>query len=280
MSQTTTPDVPRLAVGIDIGGTGTKAGLVDIDRGQKVGDRVRLDTPQPATPGAVIDTVAAVLEELAESAASHGHINDAEHLTKLPVGCAFPGVIKDGTVLFTGNLDPGFDGFPIVEALSERIRTHAHMANDADAAGLAEMTYGAGRDHRKKTVIMTTLGTGIGTALFADGRLFPYTELGHIMIDGDVAEKRTSVSAMRREGYDMDEWCRLLTVYYRELERLFWPDLFIVGGGISKRSAEFLADIEVKTPMRAAKLLNNAGIVGAGLLGFNQGKMKVRRAQA
>lgn len=280
MSQTTSPRVSRLAVGIDIGGTGTKAGLVDIDRGVMVGDRVRLDTPQPATPDAVIDTVAAVLDGLADSAASHGFIDAADHLTRLPVGCAFPGVIKGGTVLFTGNLDPGFDGFPIVEALSERIGTRAHMANDADAAGLAEMTYGAGRDHRKKTVIMTTLGTGIGTALFADGRLFPYAELGHILIDGVAAEKRTSVSAMRREGYDMDEWCRRLTVYYRELERLFWPDLFIVGGGISKRSAEFLADIDVDTPMRAAKLLNNAGIVGAGLMGFNKGKMKVRRARS
>lgn len=280
MSQTPIPDVSRLAVGIDIGGTGTKAGLVDVDRGEKIGDRVRLDTPKPATPDAVIDTVAAVLDGLAESAAANGLISDAGHLAKLPVGCAFPGVIKDGTVLFTGNLDAGFDGFPIVDTLSGRIRTHAYMANDADAAGLAEMTYGAGRDHRRKTVIMTTLGTGIGTALFADGRLFPYAELGHIMIDGEVAEKRTSVSAMRREGYDMDEWCRRLTVYYRELERLFWPDLFIVGGGISKRSAEFLADIDVDTPIRSAKLLNNAGIVGAGLLGFNQGKMKVRRARS
>lgn len=277
MPQNTSPAVSRLAVGIDIGGTGTKAGVVDVDRGEMIGDRIRLDTPQPATPDAVIETVAAVVDALGHSAALHGFIRAAKHITKLPVGCAFPGVIKAGTVRFTGNLDAGFVGFPIVDELSERIRTHAYMANDADAAGLAEMVYGSGSGHRKQTVIMTTLGTGIGTALFADGRLFPYAELGHIMIEGEVAEKRTSVAAMRREGYDMEEWCKRLTVYYRELDRLFWPDLFIVGGGISKRSADFLAHIDVETPIRAARLLNNAGIVGAGLLGFNQGRMKVRR---
>lgn len=277
MSQHEPIDVSRLAIGIDIGGTGTKAGLVDAATGTMLGRRVREDTPQPATPDAVIATVASVVGTLGGESAAAGLIPGADHVEQLPIGCAFPGVIKQGTVQFTGNLDEAFDGFPIVDALSEALGAQAHMANDADAAGLAEMTYGAGRNHRKDTVMMTTLGTGIGTALFAGGRLFPYTELGHLTVDGVAAETRTSVAAMRRDGYDMQEWCRRLTVYYRELERLFWPDLFIVGGGISKRAADFLADIDVKTPIRAAELLNNAGIVGAGLLGHDEGRMRVPR---
>ncbi|MGO1397841.1 MAG: polyphosphate--glucose phosphotransferase [Brevibacterium yomogidense] len=277
MSQRETLTTSRLAIGIDIGGTGTKAGLVDVATGTMLGSRVREDTPQPATPQAVIATVASVVSTLGEQSEEAGLLPTAGHVERLPIGCAFPGVIKQGTVQFTGNLDDAFDGFPIVDALSDALGAKVHMANDADAAGLAEMTYGAGRDHRKDTVMMTTLGTGIGTALFAGGRLFPYTELGHLTVDGVAAETRTSVAAMRRDGYDMQEWCRRLTVYYRELERLFWPDLFIVGGGISKRAADFLSDIDVETPIRAAELLNNAGIVGAGLLGHNKGKMKVRR---
>ncbi len=270
-------DVSRLAIGIDIGGTGTKAGLVDVGSGTMLGRRVREDTPQPATPEAVIATVASVVGTLGEESEAAGLLAGPDDIAGLPVGCAFPGVIKQGTVQFTGNLDDSFDGFPIVDALSTSLGTPAHMANDADAAGLAEMTYGAGREHRSSTVMMTTLGTGIGTALFAGGRLFPYTELGHLTIDGVAAEKRASVAAMRRDGSDMQEWCRRLTVYYRELERLFWPDLFIVGGGISKRAAEFLSDIDVATPIRAAELLNNAGIVGAGLLGHDEGRMRVGR---
>lgn len=276
-SQRESIDVSRLAIGVDIGGTGTKVGLVDTETGTMLGDRVREDTPQPSTPEAVIATVASVLGTLAEQSAEAGLVPEAGRVDELPIGCALPGVIKQGVVQFTGNLDPAFDGFPIVDALSDALGAQAHMANDADAAGLAEMTYGAGRAHRTETVMMTTLGTGIGTALFAGGRLFPYTELGHLTVDGVAAEKRTSVAAMRRDGYDMQEWCRRLTVYYRELERLFWPDLFIVGGGISKRAADFLADIDVRTPIRAAQLLNNAGIVGAGLLGHDEGKMRVRR---
>ncbi|HLR44328.1 MAG TPA: ROK family protein [Brevibacterium sp.] len=276
MSQSGTVDPARLAIGIDIGGTGTKAGLVDVTTGRMLGRRVREDTPQPAMPEAVIATVASVVGTLAEQSAQDGFLPSADAAHRLPVGCAFPGVIKQGTVQFTGNLDASFDGCPIVDALSGALGTTAHMANDADAAGLAEMSYGAGRGHREDTVMMTTLGTGIGTALFAGGRLFPYTELGHLTVDGVTAETRTSVAAMRRDGYDMQEWCRRLTVYYRELERLFWPDLFIVGGGISKRAADFLADIDVQTPIRPAELLNNAGIVGAGLLGHDEGRMRVR----
>lgn len=277
MQHSTTPATADLAVGIDIGGTGTKAGLVDVTRGAMVGSRVRLDTPQPATPQAVVDTVASLVHLLGAQSEEAGLLPTHDRIRNLRVGCAFPGVIKQGTVQFTGNLDDSFDGFRIVDALSDALGTPMHMANDADAAGLAEMSYGAGRSHRKATVMMTTLGTGIGTALFAGGRLFPYTELGHLTIDGVAAEKRTSVAAMRRDGYDMQEWCRRLTVYYRELERLFWPDLFIVGGGISKHAADFLSDIDVQTPIRPAELLNNAGIVGAGLLGHDKGRMRVRK---
>lgn len=276
MQQHPLPDRDGLAVGIDIGGTGTKAGLVDVRRGAMVGDRIRLDTPQPATPEAVVDTVAAVMGGLAGSANSHGLIETPGDLGRLPVGCAFPGVIRGGTVRFTGNLADSFVGFPLVDSLSERLGTRAHFANDADAAGLAEMTYGAGRHHTGGTVIMTTLGTGIGTSLFTDGHLLRDAELGHLTVDGVAAETRASVAAMRREGIDMAEWCARLTVYYGELERLFWPDLFIVGGGISKRSEEFLSDIAVRTPLVPAQLLNNAGIVGAGLLGAQEGHAIVR----
>jgi len=273
MQQVSTPGPGGLAVGVDIGGTGTKAGLVDVSRGVMVGKRFRLDTPQPATPEAVVETVAQVIAGLGASAAADGLLDSPEAVAALPLGCAFPGVIRAGAVLFTGNLAESFVGFPLANALADRLGTEAHLANDADAAGLAEMAYGAGSDHLDRTVIMTTLGTGIGTALFTRGHLLPYTELGHLIVDGVPAETRTSVAAMKREGYDMAEWCRRLTVYYSELERLFWPDLFIVGGGISKRAAEFLSSIEVSTPIRAAQLLNNAGIVGAGLLGAQGGRI-------
>ncbi|WP_029088573.1 ROK family protein [Brevibacterium album] len=269
-------DTSHLAIGIDIGGTGTKVGLVDVEAGELVGKRCRLDTPADASAEGIVETVSAALGDLAAQCAEAGVIAAPEHLMKLPVGAAFPGVVKRGTVVFAGNLTQAI-GAPIADLLREATGTAVHIANDADAAGLAEMTYGAGRKHRKESVIVTTLGTGIGTALFTSGRLYPYSELGHIMMGEEVAERQMSVAAMRRLELGFEEWGARLTTYYRELERLFFPDLFILGGGISKRSAEYLHHIDVKTPIRVAKLLNNAGIVGAGLLGANQGRPRVGR---
>lgn len=276
MAQEQQPNLQHLAVGIDIGGTGTKVGLVDVREGALIGKRCRLDTPGDARAEEIVATVRAALDDLAAQTAEAGVISAPEHLSKLPVGAAFPGVVKKGTVAFAGNLTAAI-GAPIVDMLSEAVGTAVHIANDADAAGLAEMTYGSGRKHRKESVIVTTLGTGIGTALFTSGRLYPYLELGHLMMGEEVAERQMSVAAMRRLDLGFEEWGARLTAYYRELERLFFPDLFILGGGISKRSAEFLPHIAVDTPIRVAKLLNNAGIVGAGLLGANQGKAKVGR---
>lgn len=276
MAEDSRIDVSRLGVGIDIGGTGTKAGLVDLKKGELVDKRCRLDTPAGASAEEVVATVSAVLGSLAAQASENGHIAEPGHLMKLPVGAAFPGVVKNGTVAFAGNLTSTV-GAPIVDLLSETAGTFVHIANDADAAGLAEMTFGAGRKHRRESVIVTTLGTGIGTALFTSGRLYPYSELGHIMMGEETAERQMSVAAMRRLELEFEEWGARLTLYYKELERLFFPDLFIMGGGISKRSAEFLSHIQVETPIKVAKLLNNAGIVGAALLGLNQGKPKVGR---
>jgi polyphosphate glucokinase len=234
-------------LGIDIGGSGIKAGLVDLTTGALRTQRVRVPTPQPATPRAITEVVAALVSPL--------EIDGT-------VGATFPAVIKQGVAKTAANVDKSWLGLDVAAALSGAIGASVKVVNDADAAGLAEMRVGAGRD-APGTVVTVTFGTGIGTALFIDGTLVPNTELGHLELDGSDAEARAAESARDREGLSWAKWAKRVQRYLRELEMLLTPDLFIVGGGASKKAESWVPAVEVQTPILVAALRNDAGIVGA-----------------
>jgi polyphosphate glucokinase len=246
----------RSVLGIDIGGTGTKGGIVDLKKGKLVGDRFRLDTPKPSTPEAVAEVVAAVVEEL--SARPEGPPPQS------PVGVTFPAIIRHGVALSAANVDPSWVGTDVDKLLSERLGREVQVMNDADAAGLAEARFGVGAG-RDGTVLVITLGTGIGSAFIFNGQLVPNVELGHLEVDGFDAETKASAMARERDGLDWDEYAVRLQRYFSHVEFLFSPELFIVGGGISKRSADFLPKLKLATEIVPAELKNNAGIVGAAL---------------
>lgn len=239
------------ALGLDIGGTGIKGAIVDLDSGELLSERIRIPTPQPATVNAVLDTV----EQIVAQAEWDG-----------PIGCTFPGIVKNGVVGLAANVDDAWIGVNLASRLSERLGSPVSVLNDADAAGISEMQLGAGRGADGVVLIMT-LGTGIGSALFNDGRLVPNTELGHLQLDGcPDAETRAATSAREREGLSFTEWAeQRLQPYFSHVEGLFSPDLFIVGGGVSKKSHKFLPLLSLKTRIIPAELLNNSGIVGAAL---------------
>jgi len=243
----TTPDQP---IGIDFGGTGIKAAPVDLALGDFAAERVRVRTPQPSTPRAVAEVFA---ELLAHFPGTRGR-----------VGVTVPGIVRHGVVRSAANIDKAWLGTDADGLFTDATGRDVHVVNDADAAGLAEVRYGAARG-RTGLVIVTTLGTGIGSALVHDGVLVPNSELGHLEIDGAVAEKRAANSARETEDLSWKHWARRLTTYYRTLERLFSPELFVVGGGISKRAEEFLPLIDLDTEIVPATLLNKAGVVGAAL---------------
>lgn len=239
----------RTVFGLDIGGSGVKGAPVDLRTGQLAADRFRVDTPQPATPAAVAGVVAEVVRHFDWTG---------------PVGATFPAVVKDGKALTAANVDSGWIGTDIGAVLGEATGNPVFAVNDADAAGIAEMAFGAGRG-RNGVVIMATLGTGIGTAVFLNGRLLPNTELGHLEVHGHDAETRASDAAREREGLSWHDWAHRLTRYLRHLEDLLWPDLIILGGGVSKKADKYLDLLKVRTEVVPAELLNNAGIVGAAL---------------
>ncbi|MFF0904784.1 UNVERIFIED_CONTAM: ROK family protein [Kocuria sp. CPCC 205316] len=253
----TVPAAHRRAIGVDFGGTGTKGGIVDLDTGELVGTRFRIATPQPATPEAVAETVAKIVEEL--QARPDAPAPDS------PVGIAFPAIIKNGVALSAANIDKSWIGTDVDSLMTRRLGRPVEALNDADAAGLSEAVYGAGRSVGG-LVIVLTLGTGIGSALVQDGRLVPNAELGHLEIDGYDAETRASASAREREDMPWKKWAtKRLQPYFSHVEFLFSPDLFIVGGGVSKNPDKFLPYLELRTPIKVAELRNNAGIVGAAL---------------
>lgn len=239
-----------LPFGIDFGGTGIKGAPVDLATGDFAAERVRIPTPRPSTPEAVAEVFA---ELLAQFPGSTG-----------PVGVTVPGIVRHGVVHSAANIDDSWLGVDADRLFTEATGREVHVVNDADAAGLAEVRYGAAAG-RRGLVILTTLGTGIGSALVHDGVLVPNSELGHLEVDGHVAEHRASNRARESHDLSMEEWAGRLTAYYRHLERLFSPDLFLVGGGISKRSEEFLPLLEIDTEIIPATLLNRAGVVGAAL---------------
>lgn len=239
------------ALGIDFGGSGIKGALVDLDRGDFASPRERIATPERATPAGVLEVMRELTGRFADS-----HTG--------PVGITIPGVIKHGRVRSAGNIDQAWIGVDADALLTEGLARDVHLINDADAAGLAEARYGAAKGH-PGLVIVTTLGTGIGSAFVYNGTLIPSTELGHLEIDGHVAEKRAANSAREAEDLSWSQWAERLTRYYQVVDRLFTPDLFVVGGGVSKHAAEFLPLIDTQVEIVPAVLENRAGIVGAAL---------------
>ena len=240
----------RGLIGVDIGGSGIKGGVVDPRRGVLAGERIRVETPKPAVPEAVVAATAAVVAELGVDSG--------------PVGIGLPSPIVGGVAMAAANIDRKWIGVNAIEAFSEAVGRPCVVLNDADAAGLAEMRFGAGKGV-SGTVLLLTLGTGIGSALFIDGALVPNTELGHIEIRGKDAERRASAGARDRKGLSFAHWAPLLNEYLDRVDALIWPDLVILGGGISKRADKFLALLDVRPPVVAATLRNEAGIVGAGM---------------
>lgn len=235
--------------GLDVGGSGIKGAPVDTENGELLAERVRIKTPQPATPEAIVGTAVEVVRRSGWEG---------------PVGCGFPAVIKDGVVRTAANIDRAAIGFDLQRLLEEELGEPVRVVNDADAAGLAEIRWGAGRS-LDGVVLMLTLGTGIGTSLFVGGRLVPNTELGHIEIEGHDAEVRASDGARKRENMSWPRYAERLEKYLTTIEDLLWPDLIVIGGGISKKSERFLPHLETRTRIVPAEMLNEAGIAGAAL---------------
>jgi polyphosphate glucokinase len=243
----------RRGFGIDIGGSGIKGAPVDLDGGHFTAERLRIATPSPSTPGAVADVVANILESFGDESGT-----DA-------IGVTFPAVIQHGVALTAANVDQSWINTDIDALLTARLGRPVHVVNDADAAGVAEARYGAALDV-KGVVIFCTLGTGIGSALLLDGKLVPNTELGHLEIDGHDAESRAADSVREREDLSWEKYAHRLQTYFHTLEKLFSPDLIVIGGGVSKKSAKYLPLIETRTKIIPAQLLNDGGIIGAAVL--------------
>ncbi|AXG80051.1 polyphosphate--glucose phosphotransferase [Streptomyces paludis] len=236
--------------GVDIGGTGIKGAPVDLDRGDLVEPRYKVLTPHPATPDAIADGVVEVVRHFGWSG---------------PVGITFPGVVTGSVIRTAANVDKTWIGTDAGQLLGDRLSLRATVLNDADAAGVAEMAFGAGRG-RKGTVLLLTFGTGIGSALFMDGKLVPNTELGHLELHGRDAEKHASTKAKDDEDLSWEHWAHRVQKYLAHVEMLFSPELIIIGGGVSRKADKFLPLIKgIRAEMVPAELQNNAGIVGAAM---------------
>lgn len=244
------------AIGVDIGGTGIKGGIVDLKKGKLIGSRFRIDTPSPSTPEAVAEVVRQIVEELGT--------RDEAPAGDAPVGITFPAIIHEGVALSAANVDKSWIDTDVDTLFTDVLKRPVQVMNDADAAGLAEARYGAG-EGVKGSVLLITLGTGIGSGLVHDGVLVPNLELGHLEIDGHDAETQASAAARERDDLSWEEYAVRLQRYFSQVEFLFSPRLFVVGGGISKRSQDFLPQLKLRTPIEPAHLKNNAGIVGGAL---------------
>jgi polyphosphate glucokinase len=238
--------------GIDVGGSGIKGAPVATETGVLLAERVRIKTPRPARPEAIVGTAVEVVRQTGWDG---------------PVGCGFPAVIKGGVVRTAANIDKAAVGFDLQGRLEQELGNPVRVINDGDAAGLAEMRWGAGRGI-EGVVLMLTLGTGIGSSLFVGGRLVPNTEFGHIEIRGKDAEHRASDSARKREDLGWKEYAERLDEYLHRIEDLLWPDLIVIGGGISKKAEKFLPHLSARTRVVPAQMLNEAGIAGAALAGI------------
>jgi len=249
------PGDRRIAIGVDVGGSGIKAAAVDLDTGELLSPRHRVPTPQPSAPAAVIASIARMVKKIAVEVALQPNV---------PVGVGFPAVVIDGVTKSAANVDPGWVDFDADGAMERVLGRPVHLVNDADAAGVAEMRFGAGVGQRG-TVFLITLGTGTGSALFFNGMLVPNLELGHMEIRGRDAERRSSAAARLRRGISWKAWATDLDEHLLAIEKLFSPRLFIIGGGVSKRSERFIPRLTVRAAVVPAKLLNDAGIVGAAM---------------
>jgi polyphosphate glucokinase len=240
------------AVGIDIGGTGIKGAVVDTDTGKLLSERIKLPTPEGGEPQDIVATVLQIITELGVE-------------PTVPVGVCFPAIVIHGTTMSAANVSDKWIGLEAEALFEKALGRDIHFVNDADAAGVAEVRYGAAKG-LKGLVILTTLGTGIGSAVIYDGVLVPNSELGHLEIDGKDAESKASFAAKERGDLSYARWAKRLQRYYSHVEMLFSPDLFIVGGGVSKHHQEFLPLLELRSPIVPAELRNNAGILGAAAL--------------
>ena len=236
-------------LGIDVGGSGIKGAPVETKTGELLAERIRIKTPKNAEPQPVADVVAEIVKSFN---------------WKKPVGIGFPAPIKAGVTMMAANISEKWVGTNADDLFTKTTGCDCTMINDADAAGLAEMKFGAGKG-QPGTVIMITLGTGIGTAIFHRGNLLPNTEFGHLEMKGKDAEHRASDAVRQREELSWKKYAKRLNKYLARMEKLFWPDLFIIGGGISKESEKYLPLLKIETPIVTAQFLNEAGIVGAAL---------------
>jgi polyphosphate glucokinase len=234
------------AIGVDVGGTGIKGAVVDVDTGRLVSDRIRMETPQPATPSAVRDAVVDLIDQIGPG---------------LPVGVAVPAVVQHGVVRTAANIDPAWIGTSLPELFAATPGVVA-WSNDADAQALAEHAFGSSRGH-DGLIVTATFGTGIGVGLIHDGRLVPNAELGHLELDGRVAESFVNARVRETAATGWEAWGALAARYLQHLENLLWPDLIVVGGSVAKRPEKWLEHVPTRTPLRPATLINNAGIVGA-----------------
>ncbi len=240
----------RRGFGVDFGGSGIKGGIVDLDTGELIGDRLKVLTPQPATPAAVAKAIAEVVNGLGWTG---------------PLGVTYPGVVTDGVVQTAANVDKSWIGTNAPDIIAAELDgQEVTILNDADAAGLAEQHYGAGKD-KPGVIVLLTFGTGIGSAVIHNGVLIPNTEFGHLEVDGKEAEHRAASSVKDKNDWSYEKWTAQVTKVLVTIENLIWPDLFIAGGGISRKADKWIPLLENRTPVVAAALQNTAGIVGAAM---------------
>jgi polyphosphate glucokinase len=247
------PNGHRTAIGIDVGGSAVKGSAVDVDSGALLRERIKVKTPQPSKPETVVEIITGIVAEMAPLVAP-----DA------PVGVGIPCVVLGGVAKTAANIDASWVDFDLESVLTKILKRRVHVINDADAAGLAEMRFGAGRDH-DGVVLTLTLGTGVGSGFFNDGELVPNTELGHMEIRGKDAERRSAAAARVRDDKTWEEWAKDLDEHLRAIDRILWPSLIILGGGVSKQSEMFIPFLTVRPPVVPATLLNDAGTVGAAM---------------
>jgi polyphosphate glucokinase len=237
-------------LGIDVGGSSVKAGVVDVSTGQVLGDMITAPTPRPSTPDHLAAVIAALARRLPQAQGS--------------VGVAFPSVVRQGVIRTAANIDHSWLGANGAAIVGRALNRPVTFLNDADAAGLAEMRWGAGKG-LNGTVIMLTFGTGIGSALFIDGRLLPNTELGHMELNGMEAEKFASAHVRTELKLDFPAWIERVNVYLARMQALFWPDVMILGGTVSERYAEFADLLRCEAQLRPAHFAAQAGVIGAAL---------------
>jgi polyphosphate glucokinase len=248
----------RLAVGVDVGGSGIKVAVVDVDHGTLVGPRLRVATPQPSSPETVVPAIVRTVKRAIKEAAI------GATAPVLPVGVGMPSVVIDGVTKSAANIDKQWIDYDLGSHLTDALRTKVEVLNDADAAGLAEMRFGAGIGERG-VVFVLTLGTGLGSGMFNDGVLVPNTELGHMEIRGRDAERRSASIARTRRGLSWKAWASDLDEHLHAIDKLFWPNLIILGGGVSKNADKFIPRLTIRPRVVPATLRNDAGIVGAAM---------------